>query len=218
MRGRKISAADSSCILFMRHKTSCPEYGNNSPTRECDCIEVVQFSDGSRRSTHEWKWSKAEDAAQRMLRNRLGLVDIPPAKPEVYSVEDYTVQRAVDEWIGEREQDGINNVKAVYLTKRLVAWCKRNDRRHLGQIQTRRIGLDEKQDAKMYPASSCSFIFLLRREECFHLWSASPKQSCGEKQAKHSQNEEDSDYEVIAAPIIMRHHYAALAQVMRQRK
>src|ERR1700685_118979 len=114
MRGRKIRAGDSSCILFMRHKTSCPEYGNNSPTLECDCIKVVQFRDGSRRSTHEWKWSKAEDKAQRMLRNRLGLVDIPPAKPEGYSVEVYTVERAVDEWIEEREQDGINNVKAVY--------------------------------------------------------------------------------------------------------
>ena len=43
-----------------------------------------------------------------MLRNRLGLVDIPPAKPEGYSVEVYTVERAVDEWIEEREQDGIN--------------------------------------------------------------------------------------------------------------
>jgi site-specific recombinase XerD len=46
----------------------------------------------------------------------------------------------VDEWIEEREQDGINNVKAVYLTKRLVAWCKRKDIRHLGQIQTQALG------------------------------------------------------------------------------
>jgi hypothetical protein len=44
MRGRKIRAGDSSCILFMRHKTSCPEYGNNSPTLECDCIKVVPIS------------------------------------------------------------------------------------------------------------------------------------------------------------------------------
>ena len=70
----------------------------------------------------------------------------------------------------------------------------------------------------MYRASSCSLIFLLRREECFHLRSASPKQGRGEKQAKHSPNEKDSDYEVIAAPIIMHHHYAAQAQVMGQRK
>jgi hypothetical protein len=64
----------------------------------------------------------------------------PQRNPEGYSVEDYTVARAVDEWIEEREQDGINNVKAVYLTKRLVAWCKRNDIRHLGQIQTQALG------------------------------------------------------------------------------
>ena len=67
----------------------------------------------------------------------MGLVDIPP---EGYTVEDYTVERAVDEWIEEREQDGINNVKAVYPTERLVAWCKRNDIRHLGQIQTQALG------------------------------------------------------------------------------
>jgi hypothetical protein len=82
---------------------------------------------------------------------------------------------------------------------------------YVPRLNAGRIGSDEKQDAKMYPASSCSLIFLLRREECFHPWSASPKQSCDEKQAKHSQNEKNSDYEVIAAPIIMRHHYAALA-------
>ncbi len=136
MRGRRITEASSSCILFIRHKTTCSKYGNNSPTVECDCIKVVQFRDGSRRSTHEWKWPKAEDAAQRMLRERLGLVDIPAAKSEGSTVEDYTVERAVQEWIEEREQDGINNVKAVYLTKRLVAWCKRNDIRHLSEIQT----------------------------------------------------------------------------------
>jgi hypothetical protein len=121
MRGRKIRAGDSSCILFMRHKTSCREYGNNSPTLECDCIKVVQFRHGSRRSTHERKWPKAEDAARRMLRDRLGLMDIPPAKPEA------TASKTTP-WSGRRmnaskngEQDGINNVKAVYLTKRLVA-------------------------------------------------------------------------------------------------
>jgi len=64
----------------------------------------------------------------------------------------------------------------------------------------------------------CFLIFLLRREECFHPWSASPKQSCGQEQGKHSENKEDGDYQVIAAPIIMRHQYAALAQVMGQRK
>jgi hypothetical protein len=42
------------------------------------------------------------------------------AKPKGYCVEDYTVERTVDKWIEEREQDGINNVKAVYLTKRCV--------------------------------------------------------------------------------------------------
>jgi hypothetical protein len=44
-----------------------------------------------------------------MLRDRLGRVEIPPAKPEGHSMEDYTVERAVDEWIEEREQAGINN-------------------------------------------------------------------------------------------------------------
>jgi hypothetical protein len=103
MRGRKIRAGDSSCILPMRHKTSCPEYGNNSPILECNCIKVVQFLDGAAAAHHQWKWSKAEDAAERVLWDRLGLVDVPPAKPEGCCVEDYTLERAVDEWIEERK-------------------------------------------------------------------------------------------------------------------
>jgi hypothetical protein len=39
----------------------------------------------------------------------LGRVEIPSAKPEGHSMEDYTVERAVDEWIEEPEQAGINN-------------------------------------------------------------------------------------------------------------
>jgi hypothetical protein len=49
MRGRKIEMGNSSCILFTLDKKTCAEYGNNSPTVECNCIKQVQFRDGTER-------------------------------------------------------------------------------------------------------------------------------------------------------------------------
>jgi hypothetical protein len=123
MRGRKVEAGGSSCILFVRHKKTCKEYGNNSATVDCDCIKNVQFRDGSRQSTSEWKWSKGEDAARRLLGERLGLVEVPQT---AQTVGNHSVEKAVDSWIEEREKDGISNVKARYLGAKLVMWCQRN--------------------------------------------------------------------------------------------
>jgi hypothetical protein len=144
MRGRKIEMGDSSCILFTLHKKTCAEYGNNSPTVECNCIKQVQFRDGNRKTTSEWKWPRAEDKAKQLLAERLGLVEVPTQKAEGYSVE-----RAIDEWIKEREQDSINNVKAKALTKKLLDWCRRNNILHLRQIQKQDFGYGGQMNGNM---------------------------------------------------------------------
>jgi integrase/recombinase XerD len=131
MRGRKVEAGDSSCILFVRHKKTCKEYGNNADNVDCDCIRNVQFRDGSRQSTSEWKWSRAEDKARQLLSERLGLGDVAQQP----AGGNHSVEKAVDQWIEEREKDGLTNVKARHLTAKLVAWCQRNNIRCLEQIQ-----------------------------------------------------------------------------------
>ena len=48
----------------------------------------------------------------------------------------YSVEKAIDEWIAERERDGIrNNTKAKYLSAKLLGWCQRNGIEFLHQIQ-----------------------------------------------------------------------------------
>ena len=103
MRGRKIKAGDSSCILFVRHKTSCPEYGNNSPTlgvrrhqgRPISRREPPQYTtNGNGRSHDEIKGGRRSPAG---AQGAFGTGRCSPAKPEGYCVEDYTVERAVDQ-------------------------------------------------------------------------------------------------------------------------
>lgn len=130
MRGRTVEVGDSSCILYVRHRVSCPLYGNSSGDSECECVKSVQFKDGSRKTTSQWTWRKAEEKARHLLPEHMGLVEIPTV-----TKEGHTVQRAVEEWIEEREKGGVHNVKARYLTKKLLAWANRNNIRLLGQIE-----------------------------------------------------------------------------------
>ena len=51
-------------------------------------------------------------------------------KPGTYSVE-----RALDEWIAERDQDKLHNTKARHMRKFLLAWCQRNGIEYLTQIE-----------------------------------------------------------------------------------
>ncbi|MGA8212863.1 MAG: tyrosine-type recombinase/integrase [Candidatus Sulfotelmatobacter sp.] len=45
------------------------------------------------------------------------------------------MEKAVDDWLEEREKDGIHNRKAKLLSKNLIAWCQRQGIRYLGEIQ-----------------------------------------------------------------------------------
>src|ERR1700733_9787043 len=47
------------------------------------------------------------------------------------------------------------------------------------------------------PLRRCVLTFLSGREEDFHAWPASPKQSGGQQQTKYSQNKKDGDYRVV---------------------
>ena len=152
MRGRKIDVGDTSCILYVRHRGHCTQKADKSGTVECDCLRWVQFRDGTRETTHEWRWSRAEDTARRLLAERMGLVDAPAtADPKGYSVE-----KAVDEWIEEREQEQKDNVKAKYLTKKLVAWCHRNNIQYLNQIQKHALKLWRTREWKYRNGDSSS--------------------------------------------------------------
>jgi integrase/recombinase XerD len=128
MRGRKIQVGAISVTLYARHKKACPERADNSGSVGCNCIRWMQYKDGRRETTGQWTWSKAETEARRLIAQHEG-VDNAPTKPEVYSVE-----QAIDEWIAEREQDGLHNAKAKHVTKMLLDWCRRNDIEYLNQI------------------------------------------------------------------------------------
>ncbi len=106
MRGRKIQVGETSATLFVRHKKTCPEKANNSGTVGCKCIRWMQYKDGKRESTRQWVWTKAEEEARRLVAQRYDVI-ITPAKSGGYSVE-----KAIDEWIAERDQDGLHNAKA----------------------------------------------------------------------------------------------------------
>src|ERR1700758_1375059 len=100
-RGRKISVGETSIILYARHSASCAQRGDTSGTVDCRCIRWMQFKDGRRESTGEWTWSKAESVARRKAGGG------EEKAPEVEKSTDYKVKQAIDEWIEEREQDGI---------------------------------------------------------------------------------------------------------------
>jgi integrase/recombinase XerD len=128
-RGRKIIVGKDHATLFVRHTKDCPKRTDNSGTVECKCVRSVKFTDGSQLSTHQWSWAKAEEVARRMLADRAG-VDPTTIKPAGYPVE-----RAIDEWIAEREADGVRyNAKAKLIGRKLLDWCKKNNIEHLSQI------------------------------------------------------------------------------------
>lgn len=131
MRGRKIVVGETSLTLYVRHRASCPEKSDNNGTVKCDCLRWMQFKDGSRESTHHWTWAKAEEVAKKKAAEIEGVPNVSPTKFGPYSVE-----KAIDEWIAERERDGIrNNAKAKHLTAKLLYWCQRNGIEFLHQIQ-----------------------------------------------------------------------------------
>jgi integrase/recombinase XerD len=151
MRGRKVEVGGSSCIVYVRHRGTCPQRADQSGMVECECIRSIQFRDGSRESTHEWKWSKAEEVAKRKLAERLGLVNIPVAKPLGYSIG-----QAVKEWIEEREQNGIDNTKARLLTKKLLAWTGRQGWQRLEEIQKQALRVWRTEEWKYQHGDSTS--------------------------------------------------------------
>src|ERR1700693_58196 len=72
MRGRKIAVGENSVTLYARHKKTCPDKANNSGTVNCKCVLWVQYKDGKRESTSQWKWTKAEEEARRKIAEREG--------------------------------------------------------------------------------------------------------------------------------------------------
>jgi hypothetical protein len=77
---------------------------------------------------------KAEEEAWRLISKRTGTTAVAPEK-----TGNYGVKEAIEEWIAEREQDGIrNNIKAKYITTKLLSRCQRNGIENSNQIQKQR--------------------------------------------------------------------------------
>ena len=93
---------------------SVPEKSDNSGIVKCDCIRWIQYTEGSRETTHQWTWSKAESEA----RDGGGTKAID-AGEKVYPVEE-----AIDKWIAERDREELHNVKARHLTAKLLDWTR----------------------------------------------------------------------------------------------
>jgi hypothetical protein len=129
MRGRKLQIGETSVRLYARHTKTCSEKADNSGTVWCKCIRWIQFKDGERVSTRQWTWPKAENEARQIFAARTGIMNAA-LKPGTYSVE-----RALDEWIAERDQDKLHNTKARHMGKILLAWCHRNGIEYLTQIE-----------------------------------------------------------------------------------
>jgi integrase len=130
MRGRKLQMGEIHVTLYVRHSKKCSERKDNSGTVGCKCIRWVQYKDGKRESTSQWTWGTAEEEARRLITKRTGIAAEPG------KTGNYSVKKAIDEWIAEREQDGIrNNAKAKYLTAKLLSWCQRNGIEYLNQIK-----------------------------------------------------------------------------------
>ncbi|HYW40455.1 MAG TPA: hypothetical protein VE957_20300 [Terriglobales bacterium] len=98
MRGRKIKVGETSVTLYARHNKGCAKRDDNSGTVDCKCIRWIQHKDGKRESTSQWTWTKAEEEARRIVG---GMVNTP----EKFGA--YGVEKALDEWIAERDQDGL---------------------------------------------------------------------------------------------------------------
>lgn len=116
MRGRKLQVGEISVRLYARHSKTCSEREHDSGTVQCECIRWMQFKDGERKSTRQWTWTKAENEARQILASRTGIINAP-LKPRSYAVE-----RALDEWIAERDQDKLHNTKARHISK--IRGCK----------------------------------------------------------------------------------------------
>jgi integrase len=130
MRGRKVTMGKTSITVYARHNKRCTERADNSGLVKCDCIRWMQFRDGSRDTTGQWTWTKAEEVARKRAAEMEDGPDTTPVKFGAYPVE-----QAIDEWIAEREGDGLRNTKAKYLTTKLLDWCGTNNIESLNQIQ-----------------------------------------------------------------------------------
>jgi hypothetical protein len=53
----------------------------------------------------------------------------------------HTVQKAVDEWLDERDKDGKDNTKATHLTNKLLDWCRKNGFTRLAELESQRHAL-----------------------------------------------------------------------------
>jgi hypothetical protein len=60
MRGRKIQIGETSITLYARHRAKCPMKADNSGIVKCDRIRWIQYKDGTRETTGQWSWPKAE--------------------------------------------------------------------------------------------------------------------------------------------------------------
>jgi hypothetical protein len=119
MRGRKIKAGDSSCILFVRHNTSCPVYGNNSPTlgvrrhqgRPISRREPTQYTtNGNGRSHDEIKGGRRSPAG---AQGAFGTGRCSPANPKATALKTTTWS---GRWINESKNGSkmeSTNVKAA---------------------------------------------------------------------------------------------------------
>jgi hypothetical protein len=123
MRGRKLQVGEISVTLFVRHSKECSERKDNSGTVGCKCFRWVPYKDGKRESTSQWTWVKAEEEARRIVAGRSAAV-LTPSKSGTYSVE-----KAIAEWIAERDLDGLHNTKAIHMGKKLLVWCQKSGSR-----------------------------------------------------------------------------------------
>jgi integrase/recombinase XerD len=146
MRGRRVESGEGSVIVFARHTKTCPQRADTSGTVDCQCIRWMQFPSGRRKSTKAWTWARAEDAARR----ELGGVNVPK------STAGITVEKAIEDWLQERDSSKIHNVKARYLTAKLLAWCRRNDIERLNQIEKHALSMWRNQEWKYSKGDSTS--------------------------------------------------------------
>jgi hypothetical protein len=79
-RGRKIQVGKISITVYVRHSKRCRERDDNSGTVKCDCVRWMQFKDGSRESTHQWTWAKAEEIAKKRAAELEGVSYVLPLK------------------------------------------------------------------------------------------------------------------------------------------
>jgi hypothetical protein len=129
MRGRKIQIGKTSITLYAQHRAKCPMKSDNSGIVKCDRIRWIQHKDGTRETTGQWTWPKAESEARRIVTKN----DAGPAVAT--DPDEYTVERAIDEWIAERDKDELHNVKARHLTAKLLDWSRERGYEFLHQIQ-----------------------------------------------------------------------------------